>query len=75
MPPGSKKRWSDLSTRQQQALVCAGVVQMGVQIAALTDLRRRPASRLNGAKPVWVGLSFVSFLGPLAYFVFGRRDG
>ena len=35
-------------------------------------LRGRDARRVNGDKRVWVAASFVNFVGPLAYFAFGR---
>ena len=69
----SKKRWSDLSTGQRTAVVAAGVLQLGLHLAALVDLRRRPAAAINGSKRAWAALSFVNFVGPLAYFAFGRR--
>jgi hypothetical protein len=69
----SKRRWRDLTPRQQRAIAIAGAVQVGLQVAALADLRRRAAGELHGGKPLWVALSFVNFAGPLAYFAFGRR--
>ena len=71
--PREKKRWSELSQAQRTAIVAAGTVQVGLQVAALVDLRRRPARKVQGAKRMWVALSFVNTLGPLAYFAFGRR--
>lgn len=41
--------------------------------AALLDLRRRPAARVRGSKKWWAAASLVNFVGPLAYFAFGRR--
>jgi hypothetical protein len=73
MARGSGKRWSDLSTEQRAAVVAAGTVQLGLQAAALVDLRRRSRRDLNGSKPLWVALSFVNFAGPLAYFAVGRK--
>jgi flagellar biosynthesis/type III secretory pathway M-ring protein FliF/YscJ len=73
MSRSSKKRWSDFSTEQRAAIVGAGAVQLGLHAAALVDLRRRPRDQVNGSKPLWVALSFVNFIGPLAYFAFGRR--
>jgi hypothetical protein len=69
----SKKRWSDLSTEQRAAVVGAALAQMGLLGAALRDLRRRPSAQIKGSKAMWAALSFVSFVGPLAYFAFGRR--
>jgi hypothetical protein len=48
-------------------------VQVGLQVAALVDLRRRPPDRVRGRKAIWAALSFVNFLGPIAYFAYGRR--
>ena len=68
-----KKRWSDLTSQQQRSIVGGGIVQVGLCIAALADLRHRPAEEINGSKPLWAALSFVNFIGPLAYFRFGRK--
>ena len=68
-----KKGWSELSTGQRAAIAGAGAVQLGLLGAALADLRRRPGAEINGSKAVWVAVSFVNFIGPLAYFAFGRR--
>jgi hypothetical protein len=68
-----KKRWSELSDGQRSAVVATGVVQVGLLVAALADLRRRPADEVRGSKPAWVAVAFVNFVGPLAYFAFGRR--
>jgi hypothetical protein len=73
MGRGPKKRWSDLSSEQRAAILGAGVVQVGLQGAALRNLRRRPSTQVNGSKTMWTALSFVNFAGPLAYFAFGRR--
>jgi hypothetical protein len=69
----SKKRWSELSQQQRSAIVMAGAVQVGLQVAALVDLRRRPPDGVRGRKSIWAALSFVNFLGPIAYFAYGRR--
>ena len=68
-----KKRWSDLSVAQRAALVGAGSVQLALLAAALADLRRRPAAEIRGSKPMWLAVSFVNFVGPVAYFLLGRR--
>jgi len=67
------KRWSDLSPGQQRATVAAGIVELGMKVAALADLRRRPAEEIRGPKALWVALLFVNFVGPVAYFAFGRK--
>jgi hypothetical protein len=70
----SKQRWSDLSPGQQRATFGAGIVQVVLCIAALVDIRRRPAEQIKGSKRLWVVVSvFVNTIGPLAYFAFGRK--
>ena len=68
----TRRKWSELTERQRQAILAAGVVQLTLQAAALADLHRRPAKRVRGSKNTWRALSFVNFLGPLAYFARGR---
>lgn len=49
------------------------ILQLGLTIAALVDLLRRPRTR--GPKWVWVLVVLLfSMVGPLAYFLFGREE-
>jgi hypothetical protein len=67
------KRWSDLRSAQKGAVVFSGVVQLGLLVAALVDIHRRPATQIRGRKRLWVAVAFVNFVGPISYFLFGRR--
>jgi hypothetical protein len=73
MEASKKRRWSELSSRQQMAIFGAAVVQVGLLVAALTDLWRRPAKKVRGPKRLWAAASFVNYVGPLAYFTVGRK--
>ena len=68
-----KKRWSDLSPSQRRAIIGAGIVQNSLLIAALVDIRRRPAKKVRGGKRLWAAASFVSWVGPIAWFTYGRK--
>lgn len=68
----SKTSWNDMSPRQRTGVVAATVVQFALLGAALRDLRRRPADEVRGSKSIWTMVSFINFIGPLAYFRFGR---
>jgi hypothetical protein len=69
-----RRRWEDLSTRQRRSIVVAGVVQVLLAAAALLDLRRRPSEQVRGPKRLWAAAAaLVNFVGPLAYFLVGRR--
>jgi hypothetical protein len=67
------KRWSDLTTGQQTVIRIGTAVQFSLMAAALWDMWRRPAEEINGDRRLWTLASFVNFVGPLAYFAFGRR--
>jgi drug/metabolite transporter (DMT)-like permease len=69
----ANKQWSELSTGQRQGIVFSGVVQVVLLVAALTDIWRRPEEEIRGNKRMWALVSFVNFVGPIAYFAFGRR--
>ena len=50
------------------------LLQLGLMLGALIDLSRRERVA-GGNKLVWgLVIVFVNTLGPLAYFVFGRKD-
>ena len=68
-----KRKWSDLSSTQRAALVGLGTVQLGLVAASHADLSRRDASQINGPERLWRLVTLVSFVGPIAYFLFGRR--
>ena len=67
------KRWGDLSSTQRKAVVLSGVVQLGLLAAAHADIYRRPAAEIRGPKRLWAAAAFVNFVGPISYFLFGRR--
>jgi hypothetical protein len=50
-----------------------GSVQLSLAATAWTDLARRPARRVNGRKGVWAAVIAINWIGPLAYFRWGRR--
>lgn len=49
------------------------LIQLGLLIAALVDLVRRPAT--NGPKWLWaLIIVFINIIGPIIYFIAGRKD-
>ncbi len=74
MAAGTK--WSDLSERTRRLLIAAAVADGTLRVAALIDLKRRPASQVRGRKWAWAtAVAVVGSAGmvPISYFVFGRR--
>ncbi len=70
---GKKKRWGDLSYTQRVAVVLGGALQVGLMTAALRDIHQRSADEINGSKQMWTVAAFINFIGPIAYFMFGRK--
>jgi len=67
------KQWKDLTDTQKRGIVFLGALQLALLAAALIDIRRRPADAINGSKRLWTIIVFVNFVGPIAYFMFGRK--
>jgi hypothetical protein len=55
------------------AVVLPRVVRLGLLVAALVDIYRRTAPETRGRARLWAAVAFVNFVGPISYFLFGRR--
>ena len=72
----AKKKWNELSPRARRFIILGGTFEGVLKIAALIDLRRRPASEIRGSKARWAAaIVLINSLGlvPLGYFLRGRR--
>jgi hypothetical protein len=70
---GTQWRWSDLSGRQRKLLVTAAGCEAALKVAALVDIQRRPPNQIRGPKAMWRAAMVVNLLGPLSYFLVGRK--
>jgi hypothetical protein len=69
-------RWSELSERTRRLIIAGAVIEGLLKIAALIDLKRRPAGEIRGSKRKWAAaIVLLNSLGavPIAYFSYGRR--
>lgn len=66
-------RWKDLSPQTKMRFMVMGAIQIALLVTALWDIRRRPATEIRGRKGLWMAISFINFVGPIAYFIFGRK--
>lgn len=69
------KKWSDMSSWQRIAVAIGALIQVSLLAAALLDLRRRPPDGVRGPKIFWSMVAFVNYVGPISYFVIGRKRG
>jgi hypothetical protein len=68
-----KKTWKEMSPSGKAGIIFTAIVQMSLLVAAQRDISRRPAALINGPKAAWRAASFINFIGPMGYFVFGRK--
>ncbi len=67
--------WRERTTKQRLRMILQAGIQLGLLVVALYDLRRRPADQVRGPKRIWAlvcGMNYLG-LGPIAYFLIGRR--
>ena len=72
----AQKKWSDLPPRTRKFLIIGATAEGALKIAALIDLKRRPASQVRGKKWLWAtAVATISSAGllPISYFLFARR--
>ena len=68
-----QRRWNDFTRPQRVAIVSLACVQLALASAAWADLVSRPAEEVTGSKGGWALVIGVNFVGPLAYYRWGRR--
>ena len=71
-----RRRWSDLTQRQRRLILVGVSYEAILKIAALVDIKRRPADQVRGPRWLWATAVFlVNSVGavPLAYFRYGRK--
>lgn len=69
----AKKKWADLSSKQQRAVAVAGVVEGVMTLAVWRDLAKRTDDEVQGSRWKWALVALLQPVGPIAYFVRGRR--
>lgn len=70
----SRRKWSDLSSSQQQVIIVGALLEAVITTVALVDLARRPQAQVRGPKAAWALGCIVQPVGPIAYLAFGRRS-
>ncbi len=51
------------------------LLQLALIVLGISDLARRAPKEVNGPKWLWaILIIFLNFIGPIAYFLIGRRE-
>lgn len=70
----SHRKWSDLTSSQQQVIIAGALLEAVITTVALIDLARRPRAQVRGPKAAWVLGCVIQPVGPIAYLALGRRS-
>ena len=68
-----KKRWADFSALSKLGITVLCILQVSLLIFALWDIAHRPPEKIRGNKQMWTALAFINWIGPIVYFVYGRK--
>ncbi len=69
----SKKSFSELSVGRRTGVVLLGISQVAFAFLAYWDLAHRDDEEINGPRLAWVPAILINWVGPAAYFLFGRK--
>jgi hypothetical protein len=69
----SAKKVTELSPGRRMGIAVGALVQVALAVWAFVDLARRAPTEVRGRKGLWIPVILVNWIGPAAYFLFGRR--
>ncbi len=67
------KRWKRSSPAMRGGAAARGIFNLVLMIWTIRDIRRRRDDEINGNRKIWTLAAFAPPIGPIAYFVFGRK--
>ncbi|MEJ5996766.1 PLDc N-terminal domain-containing protein [Corynebacterium sp. H130] len=71
----TKLQWSDLDQSAKNWIIGMGIYEVLEKLVAWHFIYHTPKEKTRGSKWMWFALSFVNFVGPLSYAIFGRKRG
>ena len=71
--PRTNLKFSELSTPAKAGVVGLAASQITLAVLAFVDLARRPNDNVRGPKTAWIPVILVDWIGPITYFVVGRK--
>jgi hypothetical protein len=73
MAKKTKKTWKEMPPAARVGFVVVGIAQVSLMLAAQRDISKRPADQINGPKAAWRVAALINFIGPMGYFILGRK--
>ncbi|HAG60713.1 MAG TPA: hypothetical protein DEP82_15610 [Arthrobacter bacterium] len=73
MAKKNKKTWKEMPPAARVGFVALGIAQVTLMLAAQRDISKRPADQINGPKAAWRVAALINFVGPMGYFILGRK--
>ena len=61
------------SAPAQARALAQGLINLGLVILTVRDIRRRSDAELNGSRKRWLLAAFAPPFGPIVYLIFGRK--
>ena len=52
-----------------------GIINLALMIWTIWDIRHRSDDEIKGKRKLWMLAAFAPPIGPIAYFIFGRKRG
>jgi hypothetical protein len=74
-PAATAPKQRQASSPAQARAFGQGIVNLALVIWAVRDIRRRGADEIKGNRKIWQLAAFAPPIGPIAYFLFGRKRG
>jgi hypothetical protein len=62
-----------LSPKQRAVVGVLAATELTLKLAAARDIGRRPADQIRGSRLFWRMSLAVNTIGPVSYFLWGRR--
>lgn len=72
-PPPAPPKLRRAPSPDQARAGAQGLINLGLMIWTIWDIRHRSDDEINGKRKLWMMAAFAPPIGPIAYFIFGRK--
>ncbi len=75
LPATTAPKQRRASSPAQAGAIGRGLINLTLMILTIRDIRQRSDDEINGRRKLWMLAAFTPPIGPIAYFIFGRKRG